>query len=353
MAIFKRGKVYWYHFYFNGQHVQKSTKQGNPRVARQMEAAYRTTLAKGEVGIVERCPAPILAEFMRKEFMPWVEATFKEKKNTFVWYRGGCRRFSDYEPIASAKLDQITGERIAAYVAHRQRKGLGVTAINRELQILRRILKLAEEWGKIDKSPKVKMLPGEPRRERVLTADEEARYLGAASELLLSVATVLLDTGARPEECFRLRWEDVNFVNGRQGTIIITHGKTSSARRVIPMSPRVRSILEGHRAASGEPTEGYVFPARTKSGHIEPSTLRHQHKAALRLSSVRPFVLYTLRHTFLTRLGASGCDVWTLARVAGHSSIAISARYVHPNEDMVLAAMSQMQSPRAQRQFQQ
>ena len=61
-----------------------------------------------------------------------------------------------------------------------------------------------------------------------------------------------------------------------------------------------------------------------------------------KLSKVRPFVLYTLRHTFLTRLGASGCDVWTLARIAGHSSIGISARYVHPFEDAVLTAMSRL-----------
>ena len=56
MSIFKRGNVYWYHFLFNGEHIQKSTKQGNPRTARQMEAAYRTALAKGEVGITERKP---------------------------------------------------------------------------------------------------------------------------------------------------------------------------------------------------------------------------------------------------------------------------------------------------------
>ena len=61
-----------------------------------------------------------------------------------------------------------------------------------------------------------------------------------------------------------------------------------------------------------------------------------------RLSKVRPFVLYSLRHTFLTRLGASGCNVWTLARIAGHSSIAISARYVHPSEDAVLTAMPRL-----------
>ena len=74
----------------------------------------------------------------------------------------------------------------------------------------------------------------------------------------------------------------------------------------------------------------------------EPSSLKKQHGKALRLSKVRPFVLYSLRHTFLTRLGQSGCDVWTLARIAGHSSIAISARYVHPSEDAVLDAMSRL-----------
>ena len=68
-----------------------------------------------------------------------------------------------------------------------------------------------------------------------------------------------------------------------------------------------------------------MWPAPTKSGHLEPSSLKKQHANALRLSQVRPFVLYTLRHTFLTRLGATGCDVWTLARIAGHNSIGISA----------------------------
>lgn len=50
MSIFKRGKVYWYHFLFNGEHVQKTAKQANPRTTRQMGAAYRAALAKSEVG---------------------------------------------------------------------------------------------------------------------------------------------------------------------------------------------------------------------------------------------------------------------------------------------------------------
>jgi integrase len=74
-----------------------------------------------------------------------------------------------------------------------------------------------------------------------------------------------------------------------------------------------------------------------------PSTVKKQHQRALRLSGVRPFVLYALRHTFLTRVGEAGCDTWTLARIAGHSSIAMSARYVHPSQDAVLNIFSRLQ----------
>jgi len=63
MAVFKRGRIYWYHFIFNGEPIQESTKQGNPRVARQIEAAHRTALAKGEVGIHEKKQVPTLAAF--------------------------------------------------------------------------------------------------------------------------------------------------------------------------------------------------------------------------------------------------------------------------------------------------
>ena len=76
--IYKRGKVYWYKFVFNGALVRESSKQGNDKVARQMESAHRTALAKGEVGIREKKPAPILSEFIEKRFEPWAKATFEK-----------------------------------------------------------------------------------------------------------------------------------------------------------------------------------------------------------------------------------------------------------------------------------
>jgi hypothetical protein len=46
--------VYWYKFVWHGELIRESTKQGNDKVARQMVAAHRTSLAKGEVGIREK-----------------------------------------------------------------------------------------------------------------------------------------------------------------------------------------------------------------------------------------------------------------------------------------------------------
>jgi integrase len=92
-----------------------------------------------------------------------------------------------------------------------------------------------------------------------------------------------------------------------------------------------------------------VWPAPTRSGHIENSGIRDQHSEAFRaleknLTPVRPFVLHELRHTFLTRLGMTGIDLWNFMRIAGHSSPAVSARYVHAQESTILVAMERLES---------
>jgi integrase len=351
--IYKRGKIYWYKFVWRGELVRESTKQGNDKVARQMESAHRTSLAKGEVGIREPKQIPTLKQFCAERVEPWAKSTFETTcAKNWTWYRTGIRALTGYRPLADASLDAITGELASNFASYRLNKGMQVSTANNSLRVLRRILNLAVEWGVLAASPKIKVLPGERRRERVVTPEEEARYLAAAPEPLASIATILADTGLRPEEAFRMRWENISWLNGRNGVLLVTHGKTEAARRMLPMTPRVRTALEARWNAANKPELGFIWPAPTRSGHVEPSSLRKHHartfvtiateSAKRNVKPVRHFVLYALRHTFLTRLGQSGCDVWTLARIAGHSAINISARYVHPSEDAVLDAMSRL-----------
>lgn len=366
MSVYQRGesKIWWFKFNWRGETIRESTKQTNRRVAVQMEAARKTTLAKGEVGIRDRKPTPTVREFAKADFLPFVESTFREKLNTLRYYRGGAKALSAFDRIGGVRLDEITGENIAAFVGARQAAGLKTSSLNRELQVLRRMFQLAMEWEKTTKVlPKVRMIPGEAHRDRVLTPAEESAYLKACVSIgqgietaysaalqgiratlrsetpikpqdpyrLRDAATILLDCGLRPEECFRLRWENI-----LDDCIEIRHGKTDNARRRIPMSPRVLAIVEMRR---GSIQSEWVFPAPTKSGHIEPSSLKKPHPKACTMSSVEQFELYTFRHTCITRWAASGMDPWTIAYLAGHRDMSITRRYVHPQVDTIREAM--------------
>jgi len=88
--------VYWYKFMWQGKLVRESSKQGNDKVARQMEAVHRTSLARGEVRLRDIKPMITLAEFAQLRFLPWAETIFASKPKTWMWYRNGVRRLLDY-----------------------------------------------------------------------------------------------------------------------------------------------------------------------------------------------------------------------------------------------------------------
>jgi site-specific recombinase XerD len=339
MSIRKRGKRYWYRCMWKGQWIEKSTRQGNANTARQMEAAHKTALAKGELGIIERQPAPTLKKFAEDSFLPYIASTFLKQPKTKAYYEYGVKCLLRFQKLAAARLDAITSETIGAYVATRQEMENEISTINRQLQVLRRMFKCALKWGKVHtKLATVEMLPGEHRRDRVLSPAEEALYFAAARSpkmqkhadpaLLGDVDTILIDCALRPEECFRLR--PVNLI---EDTIEILYGKTEPARRKIPMTARAKAILE----IRAEKSQGsrWIFPARTKSGHIEKSSLRKQHATALKEATrllreqtgnktleFENSDLYSLRHTCLTRW-APHMDPWTLMRLAGHRDMSV------------------------------
>jgi len=268
-----------------------------------------------------------------------------------------------YPLLADCELDEIRPEKTSGYIMKLRRHYVSIASINRRLQVLRRIFKLATEWGKVERVlPKIEMLPGENHRDRVLTKAEDERYLEATLVigqgiedayrrallgiratvrgeqpiqpedpfLLRDVTTVLIDCALRPDECFRLRWEHV-----RDGALHIPGGKTANARRMIPLSARLATLLEMRRLVA---RSEWVFPGPAASGHIEKYSLKKQHAKALQIAQVTPFTFYTFRHTCLTRWAAT-MDPYTLAYVAGHRDFATTRRYVHPQFHTIVAAM--------------
>ena len=106
MSIYKRGKVYWYKFMWNGDVIRESTRQVNQTTARNMESAHRTALANGLVGIRSKKPDPMERDFCASRFEPWAKSTFeKNARNNWLWFRGGIRALLAFRPLASARLE--------------------------------------------------------------------------------------------------------------------------------------------------------------------------------------------------------------------------------------------------------
>jgi len=354
MAVYKRGKIWWYEFLFDGERVRKSTKQGNKRVAEQMEAADRTRRAKGEVGIVERKFAPTLKAFAPR-FEKAIETLCADKPRTVAFYKERMGRLLSFGPLASVSLDAIDEELIDTLKQARSReisrrgKPLSVASINRELATLRRLLRLAHEWKIIDRVPRVRLLRGERVREFVLSHQQEDVYLEMAPQPLKDIATLILDMGLRPGEAANLEFSEIRMEpahNSQFGYVHVrglnSQGKsTYSDRNLSLSSERVVEMLEARRAAF---MNKYVFPDEN-GGPVLVSTVDHQHAELRRkLKLPEDCVVHSLRHTMLTRLGESGADAFTIMRIAGHSSVTVSQRYVHPSPETLERAFERYEA---------
>ena len=102
------------------------------------------------------------------------------------------------------------------------------------------------------------------------------------------------------------------------------------------MTPVVCALLKARHETQGCPSDGWIFPSVSKEGHLTGDGVKDQHRRALKDSNVARFVPYVLRHTALTRLAkVTNGDVFALARIAGHSSITITQRYIHTQADTI------------------
>src|SRR3954447_12870588 len=155
MAVYKQrgSKNWWYQFIWDGKRIRESTKQTVKRVAEQMEAAHKATLAKGEVGIREKKPIPVLKDFIETDFLPFVDSRFLNKPKILEYYRNGVKSLLAFDPIATSTLDSISTAQITSFISKRRKAKLKVSSINRELEVLRRMLRLALEGGHLDKRP--------------------------------------------------------------------------------------------------------------------------------------------------------------------------------------------------------
>ena len=95
----------------------------------------------------------------------------------------------------------------------------------------------------------------------------------------------------------------------------------------------------------------YVFTS--PHDHCQPlsaNTLADQHRAIMHTCSFHPDAgLHALRHTFLTEAGRHTQNVRALQKLAGHTRIETTMRYIHPDQEDVVEIAARVQEARRER----
>jgi len=315
---------------------QRPMRTRDRQEAQRREAAWRLEMTSGEFGLTSG-DAPMLAGF-EKRFFDHLET--KVKPRTLNYYKTFWKTITR-DQIASTRISRITSTDIEAFIQRRRKKTIGKTentlkiaTVNHSLRVLRRALHLAHEWNLIRKVPKITLLTGEHQRDFVIDEALLKRMLEheKCTPALKVLVPFLIDTGLRLGEALALQWSSVDIEKKK---IRVTGGKSKAARRVVPLTKRAVGLLTDIKGTSKGKK---VFDV---GGQF---WLEHQFRK-LRQAMGLPgdCVLHSCRHTFCTRLGNSGASAFKIRTLAGHSSVTISQRYVHEDQEDLGDAIATME----------
>jgi integrase len=336
MSIFKRGGVYWYEFTFQGERIQKSTGLRNKTAASQAEAIRKAELAEGRAGIRTRKATPLFDNFVCDEFLPWAKSEHREHPSTYIRYGVSAKALIRF--FGKFRLEIISAGLVEKFKVSRS-VIISPAGTNRDLAALRMILNYAKRQQYLDRNPvsDVSFLAEGPGNMRIVSHEEQRKYLNAASPLVQDVALLIVETGMRPEEVFRLRAEDLNL---SQQYLKVTKGKTRLARRNILLTGSAIEVLKRRFVNAKGP---YLYPHRSDPSRPLNNIDRGHHKAVKDAVIEPGFRLYDFRHTFGSRSAMAGVDLATLKELMGHSSITTTMRYVHPTPEHKRRAIEKLE----------
>lgn len=246
--------------------------------------------------------------------------------------------------FADVPMDEINPFDLERMKSEMHKAGTAPKTISHCLGLLRSMFNKANAWN-IYNGPnpvtKVKMPKVENARDRFLSVEEarillkelkhDVRFKTEYRELedpqLHDIALFSLHTGARASEIFNIKGRDVDFTNG----LIALRDTKNTETRYAPMTQDVRDMLK--RREPDKP-EHYIFMNSDGKKITEVTTSFERVIRRLKFNEgvTDPrlkVVFHTLRHTFASWLAIQGTPLFTIAKLMGHKTIAMSFRYSH------------------------
>jgi integrase len=311
------------------ERIRKVSPIQTRRGADQYERTLRASLIDRTYGA--RKEVPTLAQF-EGEFVNVYART--ENKDSEVQAKTRHLKNHIVPFFGHMKLDEIGPEHVARYKAAKLTLEYDPKSINNQLAVLRKLLAVAVDWGRIAHVPAIKwQMRAPPPTFDFLTFEDAARLVNGASGEWRAMIVVALKTGLRHGELLALRWEDVDLVAGRLVVRQALSGKKidtpkNHKSREVPLSDEAWVALKAHRHLRGR----LVF-----CGEEGELMSRYMCKwplwSACTRAGLRRIGWHALRHTFASHLVMRGAPLKAVQELLGHADMTMTMRYAHLSPD--------------------
>ena len=370
MATYKRGDWWWSDFAVNGVRYRVPLDTTDWREALSKE---KQKIAEAEAGKL----TPSSQKYARLAFSEAVDRYLADRlariqPKTAQAERERARQLKKY--FGSTPVARISADSVLAYIAERKQAGMANGTINRDLDVLRGVLKRAKRWHMM--ADDIRPLAVGENVGRALAHDEKVRLLRVATskpewQNARLAAQLALNTTMRGCEIRGLRWRNIDLIE-RVLAVRRSTTKTKAGERIIPLNLDAWAvILELRERAKllfgAEPLpDWYVFPHAEGSAKPDPTKPMSGWRTAWRnltraihcptcgrlqkpgttcrnngcgaeitgvRSSTHGLRFHDLRHHAITELSESQTSDQTIMSIAGHVSPKMLAYYSHVRMD--------------------
>ena len=341
MGVYKRGRVYWYEFWQAGIRHRASTGCTSKREAEDIEREARRAARLGTSTqtrlTVDEAATAWFTDHAR-HLKSWRTVAFQLRV---------CRRVLDF----SKDIAELSTADIAAAIAarraeetHNKRAPANAT-INREIiDVMRPVHGYARrvrgcQVQEIDWKPV--RLKERKNRVREFTPDEQAAVVAQLLDHHRLILAFFARYGARMSE----GWFSLSAFNAQTGRIWLRDRK-DGGDHVIRLIESDRKLMAERAKRAKEAGLDTVWFRENREGElvaIPPATFQTAMKRAYKRAGITDArAVHDWRHHAATAFVRATGDLRAAQHLLGHSQIAMTGRYAHPEESAVTDALEAM-----------
>lgn len=330
MPFRKKGTKNWhYDFQFRGRRFYGSCGTEDFQEAKAVEAAARVQAKQDKTVLHEFTISQAFGTYYTDicEPQPSAKTSFSQSKMLLEHFDG------------QKQISTLTNKDLLNYVRiSRAKESNGY--VNRKLEFMSRALKHMGDFydAKLPKLDFSKVKTKEKEEFiRELSAVEEHRLFQHLRQDLHPMVWFALNTGARQQAMFRLKWSDI-------GDTHITFSGQSDAKPPyrFRISRPLRAFLSTlHRPPTIPAYSAHVLTWIDRNGEQRPFNQNNHWMwdRAFAAAEIENFRFHDFRHTFATRMLRHSGNLKLVSRLLGHQKIETTARYAHVLDDDMVSAL--------------